>query len=317
MNNLRNIVYINTSQFDCANGYDPCGMKERTLSFALFANIPETEEPPEAIFKECCYTHYVLASSTDAKPYKNDFVGFYHKRQLLNEVCDFVLIKMSDGTEYDLDSSSPYGTFNDFGDYNQQKDLKTFVLNWRDVLLDLGVGSYKVIKRFTIAGVSAEKEYLVYNLKEYSSRIADKTARIDVTMSGLLEKSNVDFTGTDFKTSIRVGGFFGRREVKFEEDVLIDRAYNVNQITMKQTNEYKFQTNMVPDCITNEIYDFILFSDDIRVNDYNLNNHSYDFKNFPVKLANNEGTGYYVKSRKAMLNLVFSDKVVDNNKRNY
>lgn len=314
--NLSNIVYIDTEDFSCANGFDPCAMKERTLSYALFVDVPEQPTTPEEVFDECCYTHKVLASSNDADIYKNDFSGFYHKRQISSETCKFVLIDMSDGSEYDLDNGT-YGTFKNFGSISAQPDLTTFVLDWRLVLMDLGVGSYKVVKRVNLVGIAVEIEYLVYNLAEYSTSNANGTARIDVTMSGLLEKQNIDFTGSDFADSLRVPGFFGRREPKWEEDNLIDRNYKKNQISMKQTNEYKFQTNLVPDCITEVIYDFMLFSDDIRLNDYNLNNHSYKLKNFAVKLANNEGTGYVVTSRKARLNLVFNDKTVNNNKRNY
>jgi hypothetical protein len=136
-------------------------------------------------------------------------------------------------------------------------------------------------------------------------------------MAGLLEKQNIDFTGSDFATSIRVPGFFGRREPTWEEDNLVNRNYTKRQISMQQTNEYKFQTNLVPDCVIEEIVDFILFSDDVRFTDYNLNNTSYNYKNFPAKLASNEGTRYLNRSRKAQLNLVFNDKTVNNNKRNY
>jgi hypothetical protein len=136
-------------------------------------------------------------------------------------------------------------------------------------------------------------------------------------MEGLLEKQGVDFTGSEYKTTLRLPGFFGRRELKWEEDNLIDRNYNKRQISMKQTNEFKFQTNLIPDCISDEIFDFLLFSDNIKLNDYNLNNHSYKYKNFSVKLESNEGTENITTTRKVRVNLVFSDKTVNNNKRNY
>lgn len=316
--NLLNRVFIDQSDFPCADGFDPCTMKERTLSFALFVDIPTQPITPEAVFKECCYNHIVLASSTSSSKEKNDFTGFYHKRQLANETLEFVMIDLSDSSEYILNDDT-YGVFKNFNSFDDQPDLATFVLDWRLVLLDtnLGPGSYKVVKRTNLAGLAVEEEFLVYNLQEFSSERADNTVRIDVTMSGLLERPNIDFTGTDFKTSLRVPGFFGRREPSWEEDNIVNRQFEKRQISMRQTNQFKFQTNMVPDCITNEIVDFMLFSDDIRMTDYNLNNHSYDFVDFCVKLANNEGTRYIPQSRKAQLNLVFDDKIVDNNKRNF
>lgn len=314
--NLLDIVYIDTSEFACADGYDPCFNKERTLSYALYVDIPEQVETPDEVFKECCYHHNIFASTSSSSDYKNDYSGFYHKRQIPSESCDFVLIKLNDNSEYEL-NDGVYGTFKNFGTITENTDLTTFVLEWKKVLVDLGPGAYKVVKRINLVGISTEIQFLTYNLSEFSTSAADKTARIDVTMEGLLEKENIDFTGSEFKTTLRLPGFFGRREPKWEEDNLIDRAYNKRQISMKQTNEYKFQTNLIPDCLTFEIYDFLLFSDNIRMNDYNLNNHTYSFQNFAVKLANNEGTGYSSTTRKAIVNLIFNDKIVNNNKRNY
>jgi len=312
--NIQDLVHIKTEDFECLG--DVCGMKERTLSYALYVDIPEQPLTPEEVFKECCYIHKVLASSTSGKDYKNDYTGFFHKRQLPSETCEFIMIEMETGDEFELDNDD-YGTYKTFGSYTDQPDLTTFVLDWKKVLVDLGTGPYKILKRVNLAGLAFDVEYLVYNLFEFSTGQANGTARIDVSMSGLLEKIGVDFTGTNFKTTLRVPGFFGRRETKWEEDNLIDRRYVKTQISMKQTNEFKFQTNMIPDCISNEIFDFLLFSDDIRMNDYNLNNHSYAFQKFKVKLESNEGTEHITTSRKVRVNLLFNDKIVNNNKRNY
>lgn len=314
--NLLDIVKIDTGTFVCEGFTGDCTWKERTLSYALFVEVPDQPETPEEVFKECCYVHKVLASTTDTDLFKNDFSGFFHKRQTPSETCDFILIDLSDASEYTLNDDT-YGKFKGFGSIQTNPDLTWFKLEWRKVLIDLGVGAYKVVKRINLAGIDVEIEYFVYNLFEYSSTIANGTARMDITMSGLLEAISIDFSDTGFCTSIRVPGFFGNREHGWEEDILVNRNYVRRQISMKQTNEYKFQANLIPYCITKEIVDFMLFSDDIRFFDYNLNNHSYDFKNFPVKLANNDGTRYPVTSRKADLNITFSDKKINNNKRNY
>ena len=157
----------------------------------------------------------------------------------------------------------------------------------------------------------------MFTLRQFSSSLANKTTRIDVVMNGSLEKLKVNFTGISWKNSIRVGGFFGRREFQFEEDNIVNRQFESRQVSMKQSNEYKFQTNLIPDCVTNEIIDFLLFGNDIFLNDYNLNNHSYNFVKFPVKFESNDGTEYGVKTRKARLNLIFSDKFKNNLKRNF
>jgi len=316
MAELNDFLYVDNSEFACNSIDLQCAFRERTISFANFVQIPEPVEPPEVIFKECCYLHYVLASSEDDSSYKNDFSGFWHQRQVPSETAEFVMIDMSNDTEYELNDDT-YGDFKDFGAISNNGNLKYFVLDWKKVLLDLGEGAYKVVKRLGVVGLEIEQEYLVYNLKEYSSLYSDKTFRMDVTMSGLLEEYNADFTDSGFKSSLRVPGFFGRGDFSLEEDILVDRNYNKRQISIKQTRTYKLQTNLIPVCVKDEITDFLILSDDIRINDYNLNNHSYSYVDFAVKFENNDGTEYFTETRKAILNLVFNDKVVNKNKRNY
>ncbi|WP_440881397.1 hypothetical protein [Tenacibaculum sp. C7A-26P2] len=308
--NLLDIVYVDTSDFACANGYDPCGHKERTLSYALYVDIPEQLETPDEIFKECCYYHKVLASLTDNESYKNDYSSFYHKRQIPSETCDFIMIDMSDDTEYPLDDNT-YGELKNFNTITDIPDLKIFKIEWKKVLEDLGTGSYKIVKRCNLVGISIDIEYLVYNLQNYSTSVANGTTRIDVAMNGYLENLGITFEGSGFETTLRIPGFFGRRNPKLEEDNIVNRNYVKRQISIKQTNEYKFQTNMIPDCLTNEIFDFLLLADDIKINDYNLNNHSYSYKYFPVSIGEIQEPVYGSHTRKAQVNLTFTDKIVN------
>lgn len=312
---ILSIIYIDETGFNC-NQEVSCLYKERTISYALGVNIPTPAEQPDEVFKECCYVHNVFGSLTSSEDFKNDYSSFYHQRQLSNETCEFFLFRHENATEYPLDDDT-YGQLFTFGNIIANPNLKGYMVKWRKVLQSLGKGNYKIIKRYTIAGLNIEEQSYTFTLNEFSNSLADKTVRFDIVMNGLLEKTNVDFTNVAWRHSLRVPGFFGRREPKYEEDNLIGRDYQSRQISMKQTNEYKFQTNLIPYCITNEVIDFILFANDIFINDYNLNNHSYEFVKFGVKFANNDGTGYGVKTRKARLNLTFSDKRVNNNKRNY
>lgn len=312
---LLQIIHVDTGAFSC-NQVENCKYKERTISYALGVKLPEEGEAPDAIFTECCYTHIVLADLTSTTDYKNDYSGFYHQRQLSTETCDFFLLDLSDGTEYPLNTAA-YGTPFGFNYFATNPNLKGFKVEWRKVLQQLGEGNYKIIKRFTISGIPFETESYTFTLKKYSTGNADKTIRVDIVMNGRIEKDGIEFKGTNWKHSLRVPGFFGRREPKFEEDNIVKRTYEKNQISMRQNNEYKFQTNYIPVCLTSEILDFMFFANDIYMNDYNLNNHSYEFKKFGVKVTSNEGTTYAVTMRKARLNFVFEDKFANNIKRNF
>ena len=136
-------------------------------------------------------------------------------------------------------------------------------------------------------------------------------------MNGRLQKTGVNFTGVKYKDSIRVPGFFGNRESQFEEDNLVNRFFEKKQISMSQTNEYKFQTSLIPSCVTDKIIDFMLFGNDIFITDYNLNNHTYSYLKFGVNYGSNEGTDYGSHRRKARLNLIMNDKNLNNKKNNF
>lgn len=308
-NELLDIVHIDQSPFGC-NFIAGCFYNERTLSYAVGVEIPTPGEPPEDVFKECCYTHLTLADANSGDDLKNDYSSFYHQRQVSNETVDFVLYKFQTDTEKHLNDGT-YGQYFDYGHFDTNPDLKGYLVEWKKVLQELGEGSYKVIKRQNIAGIDVETSSFVFTLKQYSTGIANGTTRMDIVMDGFLEKNKIKFIGTGWKHSIRVKGFFGNREPQLEQDNLIDRNYRKNQISTHQTNEYKFQTGLIPDCVTDEIFDFFLLSDNIKITDYNLNNHSYNYKRFSVSYEQNSGTVYGPHTRKAKLNLTFSDKVVN------
>jgi hypothetical protein len=312
---LLDIVFVDQSGFEC-NIEIKCPNKERSLSYAIGVDIPIATESPEIAFKECCYIHRVFADLSSSEDFKNDYSGFYHQRQIASETMDFILYHYETDTEFPLIDGT-FGLNFGFGSFDQNPNLKGYLIQWKKVLTVIGEGNFKVIKRQTIAGIAVEFNSFVFTLKQFSTERADKTVRVDVIMNGILTRTGDDFTGTSWKHSIRVPGFFGRREPGMEEDLLINREYEKKQISIKQTNEWKFQTNLIPSCVTNEFWDFILMANDIFMNDYNLNNHSYDFTKFGVKFASNDGTGYGVKTRKAKLNLTFNDKFQNNIKRNF
>ena len=315
MNSLLDLVYLDLEDFACNQITDDCFNKERTISYALRVTRPDEIINSDIKHKECCYESLVLADGT-GKLHRNDFNGFWSTRQLPNETVVFVLVDKSDNSEYELNNAD-YGIYKPFGSYTEQTNLTTFIVDWSKVLADLGEGSYQVRKDVTVTGISYSELSPVYTLKTYSDLLADKTIRLDVNMNGLLEHLNVNFKGTSYKTSLRIGGFFGRREPKHEQDNIIFRNKKVEQITMKQLNEYQFQTELLPECVTVQIFDFLLFADEMFINDYNLNNHSYSFKNKAIVLEKNNGTKYYTENRRARINLIFSDRFVNRNKLNY
>lgn len=291
-----------------------CTTKQRTKGTALFIKLPDNGNTQPNVFKECCYTPNVFADATGIEE-QNDFTGIFHKRQINSESCQFILVRNSDNSEYVLDNNT-YGVISNFGTFQSQPNLKTFKLEWSKVL-SLGEGSYTIRKDINIAGITYVEDKRTFNLKEFSYEKADKTIRIEINMNGYLENIDVDFYGVNYQTTLRIGGFFGRKEPKFEKDNIVYKNKKVKQISLKKTNEYLLQTELLPSCITNLIFNFFIFADEFFVSDYNIINHDYDFKNKAVTLEKNNGTKYYVENRKARINLSFTDRYANENKFNF
>lgn len=310
------LVTAYTEYDDCtacfeARALELCSIGERALSYAVRITLPPPP-PPDKGFKECCYTQIVLADLTDINPYKNDYTGVYFKRPTPNSTVDFFLVDAANN-DYALNDST-YGTFQDFG--GVQSDLSFYIVEWRKVLNLLLEGTYHIRQDVSIAGVLISYTSNTFTLKEFTVERADKTARIDCVMNGILVDENVNFKGTNFKTSLRFRGFFGNNQPEAEQDNVFRRDYYTEQVSLNINNKYILQGHSLPECITSEIFSFIIKGNDIFCSDYNIVNHSYKYEVLPVELDNIDGIKYHQFSRNANFNLVFTDRYKNKRKIN-
>lgn len=289
-----------------------CPQGERTIGYAVRVNLPESP-PPDRGFSKCCYTNLVLADVSDDDGYKNDFSGVYFKRETPSSSVVFKLVDTVSLTEYFLNSDT-YGTFQDFGGI--QPDLSYYIVDWRKVLTLLGTGKYQIKKELDIVGISVDVFSNTFTLKPFSIENADNTVRIDSVMNGKLINIDTDFKGTNYQTSIRLRGYFGRNERTFEQDNIAQRDYNIVQNTMSSKSSYQFQGLQIPECITQELWNFVLFGNELFISDYNKNNHSYKYELIPVILEDNSGTEFFVQDRAVNVNLKFTDRRENNRKIN-
>jgi len=298
---------------DCfeARALELCSIGERELSYAVMITLPPPI-PPNRGFKECCYTQLALADLSDLAPYKNDFTGTYFKRPTPNSTVLFFLVD-SLANDYALNDGT-YGRFENFG--GVQPDLSFYIVEWRKVLSLLGEGTYHIRQDVSIAGVLVSYTSNTFTLKAFSIDRADKTARIDCVMNGLLVDENVDFKGTNFRTSLRISGFFGNNLPEVEQDNIFRRDYFSEQVSMNVINKYFFQGHKLPDCVTNEIFSFIIKGNEIFCSDYNKVNHSYRYEVIPVELDNIDNIKYHQFDRNINFNLTFTDRFKNKRKLN-
>ena len=277
---------------------------ERTISSAIRVSIPKQEVEPDFGFEECCYRNIVLASSSSDDADKNDYNGFYAVKQSSGDTVTYWVEKGVDEWEV---GAEDLGEVYNYGDLSEQPGLSYVVVDWKKVIEAHGEGCYKVRIDQNVAGVDVSIYSNSYHLEEYSDVAADRTVRFDAYMDRKIVHKGVNFGGTGFKTTLRLSGFFGNRQPKYEVDNTIKRNYKPEQIVISEDSEYIFGSKRLPECITKELFDFILFSNDLRVNDYNSNNHSYFYKDFPVVLSKKVTANYKAQTRKARIEVSFND----------
>jgi hypothetical protein len=285
--------------------------QERTRAKLIRFKVP-FQEVVDRGFKECCFDNLVLANN-GAKDFENDYNSFYNVRQIDTETIAWFLV--FGATEIAITATN-YGQMVDYGGYASNEDLSICRIDWWKVLTAHGEGFYQVKKVVSLSGSNYTILSDTFHLKTFSTELADKTIRFDAVHTGYLHYFDVDFKGNVFDTSLRVTGFFGREEHEYEEDNVIYQNEVVDQVSMTKTSEYQFQLGFVPECITSHLMDFMLMANNIYINDYNANNHSYKFVKFPVKYKSNKGTKYPTYSRKAQINLTFEDAVRNKRKTN-
>lgn len=268
-------------------------------------------------FKSCCFENYAFASSSDDEPRKNDFKSWLFKRTLPSDTFELKLIKNGGGigNEFAMNNNT-YGTFYDFGDVPDRPDYFGYQLEWKKVLLAHGEGSYNVILTGTIIGSPINISSSTYALREFSPLLADGTVRIDSVMNSILKFTGMDYRGLNWRNSIRFDGFFGNQQRSYDfEELTYSGDDKVEDLTMEQSNTYVLQGNVLPDCITEEIYDYHLFADELFAFDYNGNNHTYvKYNGLPIRLKENKDAEYYSTCREMTLNVDFADRFRDKRK---
>lgn len=287
---------------------------KRGLSYAIGVSIP-VDLGADKGFKECGFSQIALADAFSTDDYKNDYKGFFFKQQTPDDTCIFTLIDVNSGDEYVI-TDDTYGEFIDFGISNTQPRLTIFIIEWKKVLTELDSGCYQIRKDIVIAGVESVELSDTFNLCQFTVEKADGTIRIDCIQNGQLRHLSVDFKGTGFRDSVRVPGFFGNQDSSYTHENIVYSNDVVNQISVIKENEYEMNIDLIPVSITKQIFDFIFLGNEIFVNDYNIDNHSYEFVRLPVEFSNNEGTAYFRGNRNAALRLKFSDRVKNIRKEN-
>jgi len=286
----------------------------KTKSIGILVNIP-IELPPSLIKDACCFKVPALAElNTKTTNWKNDFKAFpMQKKQTPNDEFNFYLVKC--GEEIELNNND-LGTFYDFGAFEDYPDYKVFVLDWFKVLNNgnLGPGTYQLKLKQSISGFESEFFSCVYDLKVFSETAANRTVRIESTINSYLEQFDINYKNLNWKDCVRIPGMFGFMQPDLQTDKLIYQDRKNVPVKVTDLREYTLYSEMLEECSTKHLTDWILKGDKLLISDFNIMNHRSDFKDFPVLPGKIGEFNYPSGQQKAYFSATFND-LYDNKRK--
>ena len=132
----------------CSTSTNPNDDPIVTQSIAI---LPRPRRSTTTVFdadflKSCCYFSPVFAHPIDTDNFKNDFNSFLFERTYASDTIDLILLKnggvANGGSDIPLIDNT-YGTLYDYGFFGST-NKKGYKIDWRNVLLIQGTGTYQL-----------------------------------------------------------------------------------------------------------------------------------------------------------------------------
>lgn len=120
-------------------------------------------------------------------------------------------------------------------------------------------------------------------------------------------EENIDFTGSNFTDTLRVGGYFGLMKPNAEINNLIDKGRKMVKTTREFVKSYELIAEPLTSCESPLLLKHLLNEDGCYISDYNISNHSYLYNDYPVILSGEVATEYPSNARVMRLKASFQD----------
>ena len=226
--------------------------------------------------KECCVPELVLASITDPTiTWKNDITSAWFKLDTTADTIEFKLYKQVNG----VDVLATYQPTKTPVVVNPNNTDFYATIPWKTVLSTDGEGCYTYKLLWNVSGLAGTTEWGEYQLLTYSTDTAKGTIRLRAVLNQFNNIENIDFTNSKVQDTLRLNGFFGKREPTFVVDNLVyqDRkSYNVQREII---NNYTLFTDPIRQKYADKIIDLYLLSEfELYASDHNPFNFSSEFK---------------------------------------
>ena len=272
---------------------------------------------------ECCYILPLLgnpdfATPELADPLKEDETSYfnYYDPESIDTVT-LNLQKCVDGvfvTQHTF-TDNTYGTFSDLGD--EVIDGLIYIsiknINWSKVLVNFGAGIYRTqtdeTTIFASEGIQ-HSESLVYELKTFTARNADRTVFFKIDNSGVLgdrfdPRKKFSFPA-NWQDGLRVDGTYGQDFRDFEKDFTIFNDGSKEYLTTKGIDKMLFHAERLSEDARRYFKNELMMANLIEVTNYGRN-LANTHTNTPVQSSGEFAPVYFDESKLAGFIVEFTD----------
>lgn len=188
-------------------------------------------------------------------------------------------------------TNNDYGTYRALGSIPLHPTYAEFYVNWGKVLLAFGQCGYRILATSSYGELTSCLASEEFSLRQFGCFFADHTIKLETVMTGKRGSATrqgyvYDLCGMVFKDSIRIPGFFGRREVSEYLEVINEYPNGQqNQVRDEAIEAFKMFTKMLPDEIHKRISVYAMMPNRLWVSDYNYSNPDYSINHLQIKKA--------------------------------
>lgn len=274
-----------------------CSNEDRIFKSYKSIKLPQTFVEQDRGLIDCCCTQLVLGGKGES--WQNDLTSMWIKLSDSTDILKFLL----------LDCNQNVITGFDPIEFPNEPNAFYCTVNWNDILINYGQGSYTLAIAYSISGVSGLLLWGDYKLLPYSIQNALKTARVRAIFNGKQTIDGIDFTNSNVQSTHRFYGYIGNRQPNMQIDNLIYDNREMKRVIRENLNDYEIITDPEDECILRPLLELFLISENqLFISDYNAHNHSYRYLDMPAIVSESPTVEYKDFSRKAVLKCKVADK---------
>jgi hypothetical protein len=273
------------------------------------------QQPVFEGYCECaCEYNELVFAKVGGEAYENDKTSLLFAKLISTDSIVMKLYK--DGLLVDILNANTYGTY--YHSFTANALYVGYLIEWEKVFDLEGGGEYQVKIEKTILGQLTEIWTHKYSLREFSVEKAHDTVMIETWQTGNIISSEFDYTGllpSGWYASQRIRGRFGNKTPKITVDNYMNKDYKLLQIQDKITNEWSFETELIPISASSLlIYDQLL-ANTIRISDYNIYSEEVNY-NIEVSVSEISEKKMYSKNKNSKFLIKFTDRLLNIIKHN-